>query len=253
MFKILRFLALILVASGCHSQSGFSKCETLMAEVSKLSAPVLITAPNPRESAIGDSYEVLDTDAGYKLVTLNQNGFRHYFSQLENEIDDSMLLDMASSLNVSAPNIPTLWDGFLFSAKHRLKVDGLACDAHLDEGEKQLLLFYFLYGSEIWSSGERVLDLVLDEGRQFLFFVSRVNENIYSGRLVQVNNGGLASYLIFYSDRDMLHMVLYKTASLNLKNKSANTGKRKYRDTHNFFQKNLKINLRAKRVNTSLV
>lgn len=38
MLKIVRLLAFVLVASGCHAQSGLSKCEMLRSKVASLSA-----------------------------------------------------------------------------------------------------------------------------------------------------------------------------------------------------------------------
>lgn len=219
MLRIFFMISLYIIMGGGVLANGLSneQCIKMAEVVNKLSPAVNLDeyVADQVGTVSNTSLNTIFEENQYYLKIIDKEGFKYYFNLLENNISFDLMDTVTKGLGIGAVPIESAWENFLFSVKNRSKADNISCDKSLGELDQQLLLFYSLYGSEIWEKNERVLRIVVNEKENFLFYISELPNNSYSGRLLHLVGDQLASYFVFYNDEIDLHRLLVETVMLN--------------------------------------
>ena len=201
-----------------ESQWSEELCEEFKQVLVGQSGPVPILSFDPA-SYENLYFDELVTRGGYRVALVGaKDGEIEIDSKVgPNQRADDAYVDAIATHGAAGPPVTNSWETFVFLAKRRQDVEEIDCSREVDAEQRRTLITY-AYGPAIWPPRRalRWLDLVLDEEREFLYFVAEITSESYYGMLVQRRGPSLHSILMFHSSEDVVRDSLGRTALLNL-------------------------------------
>ncbi len=215
--RIVLILALT-AAAGCESRE--ERCQQMVsltsqfAEAGELSP---IDVLDPYRGMVSAPVSMIETGIPYAASDDSDVRIRavEYDNEASTEIADGLL----RALRLDAELPATEWDVAVYSAQNWRGPGSVTC-AHASKSELIDLVFYSVYGADIWTPAEKVLYLVLDTDKDYLVRIAQIDSPsagriLYSAVLVRlVDKERIFRYQVVHETQEIPMYMLMATMEL---------------------------------------